>query len=427
MLTRLWLIANRSQFHSRAATNLVIRVFEVVATFLWTRFDARSRISVKWASRKLMHLGRNYSLRTNLRVLLVGSMLAIPFPLASLANASRNLTSQQIPAPPFAVGVARCTFVDRTRGVLSYSTTPPTKLSNVRKLVTEIRYPTQFVAGGPNQIDGAQPAPRSGGYPMIVFAHGYDVTPDTYATLLDAWVRAGFVVAAPFFPDENKFAVAAQHGVNTENDVRNEPADLTFVTRSILQASASGSQACHVVSGLVQASELGLVGHSDGATAVGLLSFARGNDPQGVSYASLRVGLDYRAAVIMSGEEDGAQRYSSVTSSPALLVIQSAADQCSLISNAVKLYGDIDQSNKWFLELLTAHHLPPFDGVDGPAFGVVAKTSTRFFRITLQGATPAISLVTYGNENPSVAEMFQGGRGPTLNKTPSVPLRCGPN
>ncbi|HEV3266924.1 MAG TPA: hypothetical protein VGZ68_00825 [Acidimicrobiales bacterium] len=290
--------------------------------------------------------------------------------------------------------------------------------------MTEIRYPTAYVAGGPNQSDGATPLAHVGGYPMIVFAHGYDVTPDIYASMLDAWVRAGFVVVAPMFPDENQYAVAAQHGANTEEDLLNEPADITFVTRSLLQASANTSIGCHVVSGLIQPTELALAGHSDGAAAVGLLAYARGNDPQGVSYASLRQGLDYRAVAILSGNEDHSQSYASPASDPALLVIQSAADQCNPIRNAVKLYDDVHQSNKWFLELLTAHHLPPFDGVDVPAFQVVAAASTRFFRIALQGINPTVSFIVYGNEHPSVAEMFGAGYAPALSPK-NLPESCG--
>ena len=360
------------------------------------------------------------------RVLVVLALLGTSLLVAPRAFASRTHASAVAATPLFAVGVARCTFVDRTRDVLNYSTNPPSVLSNVRTLVTEIRYPTAYAAGAPSQVNGAPPAARTGGYPTIVFAHGYDITPDVFAPLLDAWVRAGFVVVAPLFPDENQYAVAAQHGANTEDDLLNEPADIAFVTRSLLQASANQSTGCHVVSGLIQAKELALAGHSDGATVVGLLTYDRGNDPQGVSYASLRAGLDYRAVAILSGEEDSAQSYAPPASDPALLVIQSAADQCNPIRNSVKLYDDIRQSNKWFLELLSAHHLPPFDGVDVPAFRVVAATSTRFFRVSLQGANPPVSLVVFGNEHPSVAEMFTGSPGPTLSNA-TLPVSCGRN
>jgi len=359
-------------------------------------------------------------------VIVVAMLISLLLP-TDFASAGRAIAHQQKSNAPLSVGIARCTFTDATRSVGNYSTTPPSILSNVRTLVTEIRYPTQFIAGGPSQISGAKPVPQSGGYPMIVYAHGYDVTPDTVAPLLDAWVKAGFVVVAPIFPDENASAVAAQHGANTEADLLNEPADLTFVTRSILESSANETTRCHVVSGLINATELGLVGHSDGATAVGLLSLAHGNDPQGISYASLRAGLNYRAVAILSGVEDKVDVYSSEASDPALLVVQSAADQCNPIRDAVKLFDDIHQTNKWFLELRTAHHLPPFDGVDVPAFQVVASTSTRFFRMNLDGASPTMSLTAYGNQSPRTAVMFGGEVQPTVFKASHIPATCGPN
>ncbi len=327
----------------------------------------------------------------------------------------------------YSVGVMRCTFVDRSRGVLNYSTNPPTTLSTSRTVITEIRYPTTVTLASGTESSGPPPAQRSGGFPMIVFAHGYDVTPDTYASLLDAWVKAGFVVAAPLFPDENKFEVAAQHQANTENDLWNEPADIAFVAGQMVKASAASSPRCPTVRGLVNPSQLGLAGHSDGATAVAMLSYARGNDPQGVSYQTLRAGLSIRASVVMSGKEDGVNPYEPLVPDPALLVVQSAADQCNPVGLSMKLYRDLHQSKKWFLELRTAHHLPPFDGVDIPAFGVVARTSIRFFQITLQGAVPTSGLTAYGSQLPRVAHMFYAGKGPDMANPPTVPSSCGPN
>jgi len=343
------------------------------------------------------------------------------------ANAARVVAHQQTSSSLFSVGVARCTFVDPTRSVLNYSTNPPSVLSSARSLVTEIRYPTRLIPGSPIQVNGAKPARKSGGYPMIVFAHGYDVTPDTYTPLLDAWVRAGFVVVAPYFPDESASAVAAQHGANTENDLLNEPADLTFVTRSILQSSVNQTSRCHVMDGMVDATELGLVGHSDGATAVALLALAHGNDPQGVAYSDLRAGLNYRAVAILSGDEDAHLTYASESSDPSLLVIQSAADQCNPVRDGVKLYNNIDQTNKWFLELRTAHHLPPFDGVDAAAFRVVAATSTLFFQTSLDGVISAKSITVTGNQSPRVAEMFAGKTRPPIFRALNIPATCGPD
>lgn len=330
-------------------------------------------------------------------------------------------------ATPFGVGIARCTFVDHSRTLLNYSTTPFRVRSASRVLVTEIRYPISPLGGAPAETTGAPPVARSGGYPTIVFAHGYDVTPDIVKSLLDTWVRAGFVVVAPIFPDENPTAVAAQPGVNTEDDLANEPGDLAFVTKSVLSASAALNPSCPIVNGLIEPSELALAGHSDGATAVGMLAYDHGVDPQGVNYADLRTGLDYRAVIILSGAEDTAQSYATQASRPDLLDVQSLVDQCNPFRDGVQLYDSVHQPNKWFLELQTAHHLPPFDGVDRAAFGVASATIVRFLQLSLDGVTSAPSLLTLGNARPAIARMYSGAAGPSSNSAPKVKEMCGPN
>ena len=70
------------------------------------------------------------------------------------------------------------------------------------------------------------PTGRSGRSPSSCSPHGYDVTPDTYANLLDSWVRSGLVVAAPVFPDTNAAAVAADGNLTApESDDVNQPGD----------------------------------------------------------------------------------------------------------------------------------------------------------------------------------------------------------
>ena len=261
---------------------------------------------------------------------------------------------------------------------------------------------------------------------MVVFAHGYDVTPDTYAALLDAWVRAGFVVVAPIFPDENAAQVAAQ-GANTEDDVINEPGDLTFVTRSVLQDSATATPSCPVVSGLINPSEIALAGHSDGAEAVSMLAYDHGLDPQGVNYADLRTGLDYRAVVILSGALDTYQANADEASRPNLLVVHSLADTCDPIRNDVQLYNTMHQSNKWFLELQSAHHLPPFDGADAAAFKLVVAVSVPFLQMSLEGEVLVPTLATLGSQEPSVGQTFAGALSPSLANAPRLEERCGPN
>ena len=64
-----------------------------------------------------------------------------------------------------------------------------------RELVTYVRYPA---VGAPGAVDlaGAPAASANGPFPLVVFAHGFAVTPALYAHLLQSWARAGYVVAA---------------------------------------------------------------------------------------------------------------------------------------------------------------------------------------------------------------------------------------
>jgi len=382
-------------------------------------------MSKPWPHRATRYPGDRASVHSSFWFVAVVSVMtgAVVAPQTVGAQSEHALAQ----APAFAVGIERCTFTDHTRRVINYSTAPHSVLSTNRTLVTEIRYPAQYVPGGPTELAGAPPVAQSGGYPVIVFAHGYDVTPDTYAALLDSWTRAGFVVVAPFFPDEQRSEVTAQRGVNTEGDLVNEPADLAFVTKSIVDAATSDPTACPIVSGLVRVSAIALAGHSDGATAVGMLAYDRGVDPQGVSFASLRTGLSIRAIIVLSGDEDTAQPYGTEASEPNLLVIHSLTDQCNPIRNGVKIYDAVHQPNKWFLELRTAHHLPPFDGADTSAFNVVVASSIRFLQISLDGMSFPTRYLAFANEWPSIARMYVGGLGGAKFNPPRLAENCGLN
>jgi predicted dienelactone hydrolase len=110
-----------------------------------------------------------------------------------------------------AVGAPRATsvqirvlrLVDHSRRALFRNGT-----SGPRVLVTYVRYPSR----------GHAPLP------LIVFGHGFALTPKVYARLLDTWARAGYVVAAPVFPVENPNAP----GGPDEGDLHNKPGDISF-------------------------------------------------------------------------------------------------------------------------------------------------------------------------------------------------------
>lgn len=331
------------------------------------------------------------------------------------------------PTHRVAVGITRCTFVDPTRPVYDYSRQPAVIRSTHRTLLTEIRYPISAVSGSPTETTGATPLARRGGYPVIVFAHGYDVSPDTYAALLDDWARAGFVVVAPFFPDEKHSAVTAQGGADTEGDLANEPGDVAFVTRQVLKDSTQVDPSCALIHGLADPAHIALAGQSDGANTVATLAYNRGLDPQGVPFARLDQGLDIQAIVILSGQEAPHQAYAAAADAPSLLMVQSLNDQCNSIRSAVTLYQDVHQSDKWFLELQTAHHLPPYDGIDKPAFRIVVATTVHFLVTSLGIARLSTGLVAFANQNPAIALMFQNQQGPPLTNVPPFTGLCGLN
>jgi predicted dienelactone hydrolase len=140
-----------------------------------------------------------------------------------------------------AVHFRRFRFVDRSRTIrLPDGTRLP------RSLETVVRYPA---TGGP--------------YPLIVFAHGYALTPETYSRLLGAWARAGYVVAAPAFPLER----AGARGGPDQSDLVNEPRDVSFVIGRLLALGA--------LAGRIDPARIAVAGHSDGAVVALAVAFDR--------------------------------------------------------------------------------------------------------------------------------------------------------
>ena len=133
-------------------------------------------------------------------------------------------------------------------------------------LVTAVRYPA---TGGP--------------YPLIVFAHGYALTPAPYAGLLRTWTRAGYVVAAPVFPLEN----ANAPGGPDESDLINQPQDMSFVIGKLLNLNG---RATGVLGGKIDPSLVAVAGHSD-----------RAETALAVAYDHRFRNRRIRAAIVLSG------------------------------------------------------------------------------------------------------------------------------
>ncbi len=310
-------------------------------------------------------------------------------------------------AAPAAVGLARCTFIDSSRTVTNYKTGVTTM---GRRLVTEVRYLAQRGSSRHENV-GAPALRRGGGYPVVFFAEGFDVTPDVYAPLLDAWVRAGFVVVAPIFPDTNGETVAEEQSLfSAEGDNVNEPADMVFVTQQVLGAAVAPTRACRVLDGLVDPSRAVLAGQSDGGNIVAGLAY----DSQFTPLLA-HVTYPYRAVAVLSGAElVRTGSYNVGPGAPPMLVVQSDADQCNPPVDSQALYNVVPITQKWFLLLHGFHHLAPYNGRAVPAFTLVAAVTARWFRLELAGATPSAGFLSIGNRTPAVGTLTTGPLAPAV-------------
>jgi dienelactone hydrolase len=211
-----------------------------------------------------------------------------------------------------------------------------------------IRYPVSTRAGE-----------SSGPFPLIVFGHGFAVTPQPYSQLLDAWTRAGYVVAAPIFPLENANAPGGPH----EKDLVNQPADMSLMISWMAEASQS---AARPLAGIVDTSRVAVSGQSDG----GDTALAAAYDP---TVRDPRV----RAAMVLPGAEDPfAAPFVMPRTGPELLAVQGTADTINPPDSTYQFYLEAAPP-KYLLQLIGAGHQPPYTQ-PGPQLAAITRTTIAF-------------------------------------------------
>lgn len=300
-------------------------------------------------------------------------------PASTTTAVPATTTTTTTVAPPprrWRVGVLTLTFVDRSRP------TPPAAGdagAPSRTLPTVVLYPAAGSASDP-PLAGAPSGP-GGPFPLIVFAHGFNSSPAVYASLLDAWAGAGYVVAAPEFPR----SVAGAHV--DESDLDHQPADISFVISSLLGGA--------LPAGLVDAGRIGMAGQSDGAvTAVGVGYNTCCHDPR------------VKADVVMAGDaHDFAGGSYFAKGAPPLLVFQGDQDGSNNPALAQQLY-DAAPSPKTLIMLVGAQHLPPFT-TDGPHLAIVEAATLGFFDHYLKGSSDGLARVIAAARSP-LATLMSG-------------------
>jgi dienelactone hydrolase len=276
------------------------------------------------------------------------------------------------------------TLTDHSRMVHFPGTSP-----QPRTLVTVIRYPAR---GAASTIDasGAEPLRDAGPLPLVVFGHGYDVTPAPYSALLQSWARAGYVVAAPVFPRQN----ANAPGGPDENDLVNQPQDMTFIISSLLGLSRAPSG---VLAGLIDPNQIAVTGHSDG-----------GQTALAVAYNLYYVDRRVRAAVILSGAKlRGTGGFDFPSPSPPLLATQGTADAVNP-PNFTTAFFDLAPPPKYLLTMFGADHLGPYTDAQ-PQLRIVEQVTTAFLDQYLKGRPGARGRLLSSGDVPGVSAIKASG------------------
>ncbi len=269
----------------------------------------------------------------------------------------------------------------------------------VRTLPTLVLYPSEHRRGAATPAR-TTPLQR---YPLIVFSQGFDVAPTVYGALLHAWARAGYVVAAPTYPDTDATAPdTISPGRLYEADIVHHPADLRFVIASLLSASSNRHSRLYR---LIDPREIALIGHSDGGEVT---LAAAANSCCELPHIA--------AAVILSGAELASFGGSYFTQgSPPLLVAQGTADTINLPACSVQIYDAAPQP-KYYLNIPNAQHEPPY--VDpGPMRTGVIRATVAFLNAYLKRRTAALTALAHGGPLPADETLSSGPTAPALTNT----------
>jgi poly(3-hydroxybutyrate) depolymerase len=232
-----------------------------------------------------------------------------------------------------------------------------------RTLKTTVWYPATAAGDGT--------AVASGTFPAMLFSHGLNATPDMYATIVAPFVRAGIVVAAPWYPYTAEGVAEYQPA-----DLVNQPADASSVLDQLL---ASGPFARSI-----DPARLAAGGHSGGGiTTSGLFS----------SYRDTRL----KAGLILAGTDFQGQPFRGPAA--AMLFIHGTADDTVAWGAGHTVFEAVPWSRA-FLSIDGGGH--SLENRDMP---VATATATEFLRWSLYGDEAAEARIPSAARTGGIAKL----------------------
>jgi dienelactone hydrolase len=266
-----------------------------------------------------------------------------------------------------AVRTRQITFVDFERSTPAYEGYGG---SSWRALPTTIWYPSD--GGGP--------------FPLVVFAHGYGVTPSYYAQLASRVAAAGYVVAAPRYP-----LLSGQPAGPTDTvGWADLFPDTWFVTSQVLQLSSSGDAA---LGGMIDPDRIAVAGHSDGAA----IAFGDG-------YVPFR--LDWRVRAVVAYAADLQYYGPYQANGRPILHVLSDQDEYNPYDDAIAWDRSTLQQPKTVVSLWNAAHEAPYTSTADAHFDLVVRLTVGFLDSSLKAHPEALSsAITYARGSPSLASV----------------------
>ncbi len=240
----------------------------------------------------------------------------------------------------YPVGTTAGFTIDTARGTPARF---PSPAMSVRKLPISIWYPA--AAGPISSSDTFWAIARSGHFPLVVFAAGYDASPQTYQPFLHAIAAQGYIVAAPLFPVEATISGAAPPG-RSNAEIVNQMYDMSAV---ITQMIDYARQPGNFLGAAMSQTQIGVIGHSDGAmTVAGMTMSTSYNDPR------------IKMAVVMSGASPLGLTWNKRKVVP-LMVEQATRDPYNAPSSSQWLFNHVTGSRS-YLTVAGYYHLWPLIG-----------------------------------------------------------------